>query len=102
MWETVGDAAWWPVTVKETADQGWIEANVLKPVGASDERDRQAGRTNMRSEHRCAAATLRMPVGAHMASIRFPYHEVRFTASRIIRFTAASRAKANFERSFGE
>jgi len=31
--ETVGDTVWWPVTVDETGDQGWVDEAALEPTG---------------------------------------------------------------------
>jgi outer membrane protein assembly factor BamB len=33
--ETNGDVVWWPVTVNETGDQGWVEASKLEPLTSS-------------------------------------------------------------------
>ncbi|MGB3307882.1 MAG: hypothetical protein WBA63_16965 [Thermomicrobiales bacterium] len=30
--ETAGNVVWWPVTVDETGDQGWVEASKLEPL----------------------------------------------------------------------
>ena len=31
--KTVGDTVWWPVTVDETGDQGWVDEAALEPTG---------------------------------------------------------------------
>jgi outer membrane protein assembly factor BamB len=32
--EAVGEGVWWPVTVAETGDQGWVEASKLEPISS--------------------------------------------------------------------
>jgi hypothetical protein len=34
---TTGDVSWWPVTVDETSDQGWVEASKLEPLTSGPE-----------------------------------------------------------------
>jgi outer membrane protein assembly factor BamB len=33
---TAGEVVWWPVTVAETGDQGWVEASKLEPISSGD------------------------------------------------------------------
>jgi hypothetical protein len=34
--ETAGEDVWWPVTVDETGDVGWVEASKLEPISSGD------------------------------------------------------------------
>jgi outer membrane protein assembly factor BamB len=34
---TTGDIAWWPVTVNDSGDQGWVEASKLEPLTSAPE-----------------------------------------------------------------